>query len=179
MKIYQRSLVRLIRQVTGRPKRGVEIGVYRGATSRCLGSWFRDCELTFVDPWVEWPQSSPYFKVTRRDGGKHTQDEWDEIYEEALDNILCSGVRKFEIKRMMSDAAAYHTPDKWFDFTFIDAAHDYHNAKRDIQLWLPKTKKLICGHDYGNMYKGVKTAVDEIFGDRVEKKPGAIWYVVL
>jgi len=59
-----------------------------------------------------------------------------------------------------ADAAKYF--DK-VDFVFIDAAHDYDSVKRDIEAWLPKVTGVIAGHDYP-AYKGVVTAVEEIFG---------------
>ncbi len=53
------------------------------------------------------------------------------------------------------------------DMVFIDAAHDYESVKEDIELWLPKTKGVIAGHDYFGGYPGVVRAVDEAFGDKV------------
>ena len=38
----------------------------------------------------------------------------------------------------------------------------------DIEAWLPKARKLLCGHDYGHPdHPGVAKAVEEIFGSRV------------
>ena len=57
------------------------------------------------------------------------------------------------------------------DMVFIDGAHDYDSVIADIDGWLPKTTKLICGHDYydtdASVGWEVKRAVDERFGDRV------------
>ena len=56
---------------------------------------------------------------------------------------------------------------------YIDGRHFYEGVKEDILYWLPKTKKVICGHDYCSdeqflklhpHIKGVKIAVDEILG---------------
>jgi predicted TIM-barrel fold metal-dependent hydrolase len=45
-------------------------------------------------------------------------------------------------------AALY--PDRFFDYVWIDAAHDYENVKRDIESWYPKLKSggVLFGHDY-------------------------------
>lgn len=67
-----------------------------------------------------------------------------------------------------SAAAASLFKDRSVDFVFIDAGHDYESVKKDILAWLPKVKGVIAGHDYP-AYKGVVTAVDELFGDRVNK----------
>lgn len=61
------------------------------------------------------------------------------------------------------------------DMVFIDAAHDYESVRADIAAWYPKTKRLICGHDYSDSWIGVKNAVNSMFR-RVERV-GTIWYV--
>jgi hypothetical protein len=82
--------------------------------------------------------------------------------------------------RASSPAAAEQVPD--VDMVFLDGDHRYKAVVADIEAWLPKTRKLLCGHDYGHpRYPGVARAVDEIFGDRVVPAgPGelaAIWTV--
>jgi glyoxylase-like metal-dependent hydrolase (beta-lactamase superfamily II) len=58
---------------------------------------------------------------------------------------------------------------------FIDGDHKYESVKEDIKLWLPKTKKLICGHDYQG--EDVRRAVNEVLGevDNINN----IWFKVL
>ena len=60
------------------------------------------------------------------------------------------------------------------DMVFIDADHSYEAVKKDVETWLPKTRKLICGHDYD--IAEVKKAVDWIELDGVV---GSIWYKYL
>ena len=61
------------------------------------------------------------------------------------------------------------------DMVFIDGDHSYDKVKADIGAWLPKTKKIICGHDYGcPLSPGVKRAVDEKFSD--VRWVNSIWY---
>lgn len=63
------------------------------------------------------------------------------------------------------------------DMVFIDAEHTYEGCKADIDAWLPKCKKYICGHDYNLDFPGVVQAVNEKFG-----KPeicNSIWWVKL
>ena len=60
------------------------------------------------------------------------------------------------------------------DMVFIDGNHSYDAVKADIEAWLPKTKKMICGHDYGDpLAPGVKQAVDEQFSD--VRRVNSIW----
>jgi len=61
------------------------------------------------------------------------------------------------------------------DMVFIDADHSYEAVKSDIEAWLPKTTRIISGHDYGDtLSPGVKRAVDEKFDDI--KLVNSIWY---
>lgn len=90
--------------------------------------------------------------------------------------------------RGYSPAVADQVPE--VDFTFIDAQHDYESCKADIDAFLPKTRKMIAGHDYSDPadyteqssgYAGVYEAVVETFGlDAVNLAPGtSIWFVNL
>ena len=73
----------------------------------------------------------------------------------------------FKSLKMSNEEAVKQFEDKSIDMIFIDADHVYDAVRGDIVRWLPKTKKLICGHDYDypNPDFGVKQAVDEIFQD--------------
>jgi hypothetical protein len=67
---------------------------------------------------------------------------------------------------------------------FLDGDHEYEAVVADIKAWLPKARRLLCGHDYGHPdYPGVARAVDELFADRVVlADPGTlhtIWTVDL
>lgn len=73
---------------------------------------------------------------------------------------------------------------KHFDMIFLDASHTYEAVKQDILAWKPFLNEggLMCGHDYGASFPGVKQAVDEIYG--ISKKPngwrvgqGTLWAI--
>lgn len=88
------------------------------------------------------------------------------------------------IREASPDAASNPIVPDMVDMTFIDGDHHYDSVMADIQCWLPKTTKLICGHDYYDTDPSVgwevKRAVDELFGDRVETTEGSsIWAVRL
>ena len=79
------------------------------------------------------------------------------------------------IMRMPSLRAVNLFPDKSVDMVFIDGNHDYKFVKGDILQWLPKTKKLICGHDWSHPdYPGVNHAVEKYLDDF--KLHESIWY---
>lgn len=68
------------------------------------------------------------------------------------------------------------------DMVFIDGDHSEAGVAADIDGWLPKCRRIICGHDYihGGGYPDVAVVVDRTFGDRVEVVPDtAIWFVRL
>ena len=77
--------------------------------------------------------------------------------------------------------------DGYFDLIFIDADHSYKSCYDDIKAWLPKVRKggILAGHDYMHPLEGtkvgVKKAVDELFGDKVNIKPEPLkvhnWWV--
>lgn len=85
--------------------------------------------------------------------------------------------------RACSPAAGGQVPGE-IDMVFVDGNHDYESCKADLEYWFPRTKKLICGHDYTHpAYPGVRQSVDEFFGKLGGKveilENGSIWIVRL
>jgi hypothetical protein len=114
-------------------------------------------------------------------GPVYCVDPWwdDRKYHAFLRN--CGHFSNLRAIRASSPEAISDVPD--VDMVFIDGDHKYPSVVADIEGWLPKTRRLICGHDYNNReYPGVKQAVDEIFGERVRialPSPSMIWFVEL
>jgi hypothetical protein len=71
------------------------------------------------------------------------------------------------ISKIKGDSAksAEGFPDKYFDFVYIDACHEYEQALADIRAWMPKIRPngVLAGHDYHPDYLGVIKAVQEVF----------------
>lgn len=88
--------------------------------------------------------------------------------------------------RAPSPEAGTQVPDP-VDMVFIDGAHDRASVTADITYWLPRTKKLLCGHDYVRAqdcppghppgFPDVALVVDELLGaDNITVAPDtAIW----
>lgn len=77
---------------------------------------------------------------------------------------FANNVDEFEnliVLKLNSKKAASLFPDKSIDMIFIDASHGYEDVKSDIELWMPKAKHLICGHDYCDGWPDIKKAVDD------------------
>lgn len=82
-------------------------------------------------------------------------------------NLARCGVdRDVRLMAMESVEAAETFADGSLHFVFIDAAHDYHNVRTDLQAWWPKlcAGGLLAGHDYTYCFPEVEEAVDTFFG---------------
>lgn len=172
------TLIQLIKDTIREPKTGVEIGVYKAKTSIALLNAFPDLYLSLVDPWKEWEEGSSYRKHKRT--GSHTQDKWDEVYNEAMQNI--SDEHRAIVCKMTSEEAVDLFKDKSLDFCFLDGDHTYEKVKEDIKLWTPKVREggVYTGHDYGGRYRGVMKAVNKAFGRVNVILPGdRVWGVVI
>lgn len=129
---------------------------------------------------------SAYMLAKNCPGPVYCVDPWDDAHDVShagfLDNL--SEFDNVVAVRGYSPGALDDVPA--VDMTFIDGAHDYEQVKADIAAMFPKTRKLICGHDYQRGddagFPGVAQAVDEMFEPpmrvRVAQKT-AIWYVRL
>jgi hypothetical protein len=132
---------------------------------------------------------SAFALLTGCPGPVYCLDPWSDPGDHAYRGFMesCGHFPNLFAVRGLSPAAASRVPK--VDMVFIDADHAYESVRADIEVWLPKTRKLICGHDYSDPadytpesggYEGVKRAVDEAFGDRVRLAPGtSIWTVAL
>lgn len=144
-----------------------EVGSFSGVSSEVFA---QNCkEIHCVDAW------SPYWEIT--------DSSVMQIAESSFDKMASNYKNVRKVKSSSSEAVKNY-PDEYFDFVYIDAAHDYINAKKDILLWLPKVKKggIMAGHDYrydSNIQ--VYEVVEEIFGKtyKIEKYPDSSWAVVL
>lgn len=119
---------------------------------------------------------SAYALLSGCAGPVYCIDPWDDGADMSYASFLsaCGRFPNLRAVRGLSPPAAADVPD--VDMVFIDGAHDYDSVIADIRAWLPKTRRLICGHDYNHPgYPGVKTAVDEVFGNRVHPAIGSGW----
>ncbi len=78
--------------------------------------------------------------------------------------------------KMRTDEAVVFFKDKSIDFTFIDADHHYEPVKKDIELWTPKTKWLLAGHDF--QHPPIKQAVFELVKG-YKNVAGDVWYIYI
>jgi len=83
-----------------------------------------------------------------------------DIFKIFMDNV--GHYENLKVLKMDSIEASKKFRDYSVDMVFIDGAHSYKAVKADIKAWLPKAKKMICGHDFD--FPDVHKAVEEKFG---------------
>jgi predicted O-methyltransferase YrrM len=88
-----------------------------------------------------------------------------------------------ELIKNTSEEAVKLFKDESADMVFVDAAHDYDAAKKDMEIWWHKVKQggLLFGHDYHVAHKGVRAAVIEFAANNnvefTSPKKTTIWMI--
>ena len=130
------SLARLFGEL--KFKVGAEIGVERAIYSKSLLTRIPELKLYLVDPWKAYKGYREHVSQSKLDG----------FYNETVKRV--ANWPNTEIVRKYSIEAARTFPDKFFDFVYIDANHEFRHAVDDIAEWYPKVKVggILAGHDY-------------------------------
>lgn len=144
------------------PKNAVvaEIGVAQGNFSREILARTSPARLCLIDLWDA-------------EDERYSQTAYDGI-QSALADEIKNGV--VELHRGFSAPTLAGFPADTFDWVYVDAGHDYENARQDLEsaFKVVKSGGLICGHDYvrwagvADRY-GVVEAVNE-FAHRTRAK---------
>ena len=131
----------------------VELGSYLGRSTVALAEGVKEAVFA-VDHW-DWKGGG---------GLKMDGTEYEQFLENTkdFDNIIVLKGTTMEASKKIGKV----------DMVFIDADHSYEAVKQDIETWLPRTHKLICGHDYD--FDEVKKAVDELL--EIDGVIGSVWW---
>lgn len=135
-----------------------------------------------------WQGRSTYVLLSGCRGSVVAVDKWDvELMKPHGDALVArkaffenmKGFTNLTVMEMDSPKAAMAFRDNSVEMVFIDGNHLYEPFKADLLAWLPKTKKLICGHDYMKADSpGVQQALDEYFTPgQVHTGPGSLCYI--
>lgn len=175
-KCHQKTLISIITEYIGNPRKGAEIGVWVGRTSRRLLTAFENLHLYMVDSYKDENKFRLNDEYTM---GTALLEAYEGTYEWAERRTLI-------IQHSLEAASLFK--ERSLDFCFIDAAHDYTSVKNDIDQWAPKVREdgLIIGHDYGSRLDekgkfGVKRASNEYAKAShrpLRTAPGFIWFIV-
>lgn len=160
------SLLRLVRQHGW--TRGVELGLWRGATTGYLLERHPDLMLIGVDRW-ERTFGPPKNKIT----GECDYSDKDMAGAEAECRALADRFPgRLTLHKCSTLDAAARVPDASQDFVFIDASHKTADVVRDFCAWWPKIKTTgaLLGHDAD--WPAIKTALGSL---EYEVLPGNVW----
>ena len=123
----------------------VEIGSWKGRSTHAL---LAGCRGTV--------HSVDHFKGSADPIETGHQD----VYDDFMRNV--GQAKNLVVHRTDSLSAAREVADDSVDAVFVDGGHQYHEVLADIRAWLPKAKKLICGHDI--QAPAVLKAVEDTLG---------------
>jgi hypothetical protein len=150
----------------------VEIGSFMGLSAVWFASHPQIESVTCVDLFVE---LAPW-----RNGNTlvETLDTWGwprDFFHLFRDNVARSGYwHKIHPIKQNSRFAGNMVPPA--DLVYIDGDHTKGGCKQDIEIYLPKAKKTLCGDDYQEHPDfGVIQAVDELLPHR--QVAGQFWWV--
>jgi hypothetical protein len=151
----------------------VEVGVWKGKGTHALASGCKGI-VHSVDsfkfaPAKDYAGFSERFLIPFK--GEHS----DEIEKAFINNT--KSFPNLELIKMDSVPAADKFADNSIDMVWLDAGHDYDSVMADIKTWLPKCRKIICGHDYD--HEGVRKAVfDSHLLPTQPWENSRIWYAI-
>ncbi len=155
-----------------------EIGVWCGHFSEQILKQRPLSKIIQVDRWTVYTPDEQLVETGAR-MSRYSQLTFDKAYYENLTRIS-PFPKRVHILKMDSIAAAEKVKEASLDLIFIDGAHSYVGCLADIKAYLPKVRKggWIGGHDFPRR-PGVKRAVKEMFGDRVEVDWDATWWAMI
>lgn len=131
----------------------IEIGSYAGESTEIFSKYFKN--IIAIDPFIndydKDDLTCQYMELTK-------------VY-----NIFIELINKHNnithIKKT-SDEAIFDLKNNQVDFVYIDGLHTYEQVKKDIINYLPLINKggFIGGHDYHQVWQGVKDGIHELLG---------------
>jgi hypothetical protein len=139
----------------------IELGSWKGRSTHALASGCKGT-VTAIDHWKGNKENYLSDVAKKEDVFAQFKENTKEF-----NNILTMKMSGMEAVKEFKDGSV--------DMVFIDAGHNYEQIKPDIIAWLPKARKLICGHDYSSSFPGVLRAVNEVFGEP-DGVAGSIWW---
>jgi hypothetical protein len=153
--------------------------IYPGFTDIC--GWMSEAELRWLYDTAQkmssivelgsWQGRSTHALLSGCRGLVYAIDLWEDFNKAGIQDIDAfqafqqnlKGFDNLFVIRMDTITAAKSFTEK-VDMVFVDATHTYEAVKAEIQVWLPRAAKMICGHDYHPIYfPEVYRAVNEMF----------------
>lgn len=150
------DMCKYIKELGIYPKTIVEVGVFEGESTQIFINEFPDSTILCIDPWkIGFDDNDILSKCQNR--MDEAERNFDIIKEKYSQNII-------KLKGISSSFESILTKYYPVDMTYIDGCHTYDAVKEDIAFWKPKTKHLLCGHDFTSWIP-VQEAVIESIGN--------------
>lgn len=139
------------------PKGGkiAEVGVFAGDFSAEILKACSPSQLNLIDLWPNGPIQCG------DQHGRRLQINFGEVLYPEVKRRFLGDDRVVVVKGDSVDVLASY-PDGYFDFIYVDAAHEAERVREDLKLAARKSKGMIGGHDYSMHFPGVVESVDEI-----------------
>lgn len=180
-------IVDVVREAIGNVRMGgVEVGVYRGETSKKLLEAFPELKLSMVDRWSPPMNEKDMPWLMSGDScARLTEDEHLANYRFAIDSTIEYQDRRI-VFGMDSVRAAQAFRFRSQDFVFLDDDHSYEGVMASIRAWWPKVRigGILAGHDYNHPRNnrnafGVNRAVDGFAEetDTIVNTKGSVWWI--
>jgi hypothetical protein len=131
----------------------VEVGCWKGETTKIF---LENCKGT-VYAIDNFKGNNDILDATH---GKYIPEEIEKMF---LNNV--GHYPNLKLLKMDSEEAYKLFEPKSIDMVFIDADHDYESVKRDIENWMPISKKIIFGHDY-HLPEIQKVLIEKFISDK-------------
>lgn len=140
----------------------VEIGSWKGRSTHALLSGCKG-DVYAVD----------HFLGSQAESKAHAEARTGDIYKQFMENV--GSFNNLHVLKMDNAEAVKQFEDKSVDMVFIDGGHTRQEVIDDINRWLPKVKKVICGHDYpmGSIQRAIAATIKEVSLN--DTNGGTIW----
>lgn len=149
----------------------VEVGSWKGRSTKALAGMTPGC-VWAVDTWEGSPdERETWHKEAVERGPNALFDDFCRHLAPEIAGGRCVPLRQTSAL-VASSLGAYLRPD----LVFLDGDHSPAGVHDDLDAWRTVIGPggVVAGHDYG----AVQSVLEEVFGDRVKRAPGLLWYVL-
>lgn len=136
-----------------------------------LGSWTGKSAAYCVVELLKQNKFGKFYCVDTWEGSiEHVSNQ--HVVEKNLKDIFVENTKpisdKIVMKQKLSWESAKDFSDNSIDVCYVDAAHDYHSVKKDLEAWWPKVKidGWFVGDDFTKSFPGCVKAVREFFSEK-------------
>ena len=146
-----------------RPSLVIEVGSWKGASAIKMADYVAaNGTIVCVDTWLGSYEMYQFPDMYRKNG-------YPQVYYQFLSNVIHSGKQNIIVPMPITSHVAALLLSSWgvkADAIYLDASHDYHDAKRDLEDYWPLVKDggVLFGDDYSDGFPGVKRAANEFSG---------------